>query len=542
LHALSSERARNARAEQALNEEIAVQSRRLAASDELFRLLVANIRDYAIFMLDPDGNVATWNAGACGIKGYAAEDIIGRHFSTFYPAEDVQRGKCEMELEVAAREGRFEDEGWRVRKDGSQFWANVVITAIQDAGGVLVGFAKITRDLTERKRSEDDRAARLAAEEANRVKDEFLAILGHELRNPLAPIVTALQLAKLHGDTISTRELQIIERQVHLMAHLVDDLLDVARVTRGKLALSRQIIDLRDAISRAVEIASPLIEEKSQHFEVEVPPHALLVDGDALRLTQVFANLLTNAAKYTDPRGSIALVVREIGAQVVVDVRDDGTGITAELLPRMFDPFVQGPRANERAGGGLGLGLGLVRSLIELHGGEVNATSAGHGQGSTFTVRIPMATRDATVATARPLAAATGRAPGHHRLLVVDDNEDARMLLADVLVELGHDVKSAGDGEDALRVAAAFSPEIAILDIGLPGMDGYELAAQLRQLLPASGMRMIALTGYGQPTDQARSEATGFDRHLVKPVELRRLLDAIAELSLPPPAELSPRS
>src|SRR5262245_55087130 len=215
---------------QELHDQLVAQRQRLAGSDELFRLLVATIRDYAIFMLDATGRVATWNVGARRIKGYTADEIIGRHFSTFYPEVDIRAGKCEMELEVAAREGRFEDEGWRVRKDGSQFWANVVITAICNDAGTLVGFAKVTRDLTERKRSEDERAARLAAEEANRIKDEFLATLGHELRNPLAPIVTALQLIKLRGDTPSPREVQVLDRQVQQLVHLVDDLLDISRI------------------------------------------------------------------------------------------------------------------------------------------------------------------------------------------------------------------------------------------------------------------------------------------------------------------------
>jgi len=510
------------------HDPLAAPSQRLAAPDELFRLLVATIRDYAIFMLDATGHVATWNVGARRIKGYTADEIIGRHFSTFYPEVDIRAGKCEMELEVAAKEGRFEDEGWRVRKDGSQFWANVVITAIRNDAGVLLGFAKVTRDLTERKRSEEERAARLAAEEANRIKDEFLATLGHELRNPLAPIVTALQLTKLHGESASMREFQIIERQVHHMIHLVDDLLDVARVARGKLEVRKQIVDLRDSIARAIEIASPLVEQKGHHFEVKVAPHPLLVDGDAPRLTQIFANLLNNAAKYTDPGGHIVMQVDRTDDRIVIEVRDDGIGITADLLPQLFEPFVQGPRASDRADGGLGLGLGLVRSLVDLHGGSVEVRSAGPRQGSTFTVQLPAASRPEPSAPSQAVAAP--RKSSKRRILVVDDNEDARVLLADVLAELGHDVKSACDGPEALELVRSFTPEIAILDIGLPVMDGYELAARLRQVPDAGGMRLLALSGYGQAADQARSKAAGFDRHLVKPVELRRLLNAMAEL------------
>jgi PAS domain S-box-containing protein len=519
-----------ARVEQDLHEQPSAQTKQGAQTDELFRLLVANVGDYAIFMLDVTGHITTWNVGAQRIKGYRADEIIGQHFSVFYPEQDVRAGKCEHEIDVAVREGRFEDEDWRLRKDGTRFWANVVITAVRDDLGTLVGFAKVTRDLTERKRGEDERAARLAAEQSNRTKDEFLATLGHELRNPLAPIVTALQLTKLHTDRHPTRELQVIERQVQHLSRLVDDLLDVARIARGKLELQQQVIDLRGPLASAIEIASPLIDQKGHHFDVKVPPHVLHVNGDAPRLTQVFANVLCNAAKYTDPGGHITLLVGQRDRQIVVEVHDDGIGMDELLLPRIFDPFVQGEQGSDRSRGGLGIGLGLVRAVVELHGGQVEARSPGPRQGSIFAVRLPAVARvEEGSELDRPLATAFPSASGTLRILVVDDNDDARMLLADILGELGHDVRVAGDGGAALEMIQGFAPEIGILDIGLPGMDGYELAAKLRPALP--GIRLIALSGYGQPTDHARSEAAGFDRHLVKPVELRRLLAAMAELS-----------
>ncbi|HEX3758777.1 MAG TPA: ATP-binding protein [Kofleriaceae bacterium] len=527
-HPVPLDQARRAHRDRELPGQAAPVVDRDADSEELFRLLVANVRDYAIFMLDPGGRIATWNIGAERIKRYRAEDIIGRHFSVFYPDEDVRAGKCEIGLATAARDGRFEDEGWRLRSDGSRFWANVVITAIRDASGSLIGFAKVTRDLTERKRSEDERTARLAAEQANRTKDEFLALLGHELRNPLAPIVTALQLIKLRGDTPSPREVRVLERQVQQLLHLVDDLLDVSRIARGKLELKSQVIDLRGPISRAIEIASPLIEHKRHHLDVQVAPHTTMIDGDEARLTQVFANLLTNAAKYTDPGGHIGLRVWPADGEVVIEVRDDGIGIDRDLLPRLFDPFVQGAQNGERAAGGLGLGLGLVRSLVELHGGRVEAHSAGPRLGSTFTVRLPAGSPPPSRATSRQIAAAFPTEPATRRILVVDDNEDARGLLADILSQLGHDVRAVGDGPQALAMLREFTPDVAVLDIGLPGMDGYELAAQLHRALPGSGVRVIALSGYGQASDRARSEAAGFAGHLVKPVEVRRLLEAIA--------------
>jgi PAS domain S-box-containing protein len=520
------------RVEGQLRDRLAEQTKQGVESDELFQLLVGSIHDYAIFMLDPKGNVATWNTGAERVKGYTADEIIGRHFSTFYPdeeAEDAKAEKCERELEIAAREGRFEDEGWRIRKDGTQFWANVVISPVLDKHRRLVGFSKITRDLTERKRSEEERAARLAAEQANQTKDQFLAMLGHEMRNPLAPIVTALQLIKLRGDPRSAKEYQIIERQVTHMIRLVDDLLDVSRIARGTIELKRKHFDVRDAVAKAIEIAGPLLEQRGHHFVVKSPQRPLIVDGDEGRLTQVFTNLLTNAAKYTEPDGHISVSVRQTGDQVVIEVRDDGIGIDKDLLPRLFDLFVQGAQSTERAAGGLGLGLTLVRSLVKLHGGVIEARSDGPGLGSSFTVALPVVEQADTDAPPEPLSMAFPLTRNKRRILIVDDNEDARMLLSDMLAAIGHGVRSAGDGQEALGVIKDFTPDVAILDIGLPGMDGYELATRLRETMKEATPRLIALSGYGQASDQQRSQSAGFDQHLVKPVDLRRLLDSIVD-------------
>jgi PAS domain S-box-containing protein len=499
-------------------------------SDAIFRMMVESVEDYAIFMLDPRGHVASWNTGAQRIKGYAAGEIVGRHFSAFYPEVDVAAGKCELELEVAARTGRFEDEGWRVRKDGTRFWANVVITAVREPSGRLIGFGKVTRDLTERKTAEDETTARKAAEQANRTKDEFLAMLGHELRNPLAPIVSAIQLLKLRGDKRSAREHEVIERQVNQMIRLVDDLLDVSRISRGKIELKRAAIDLRDALAKASEIAIPLFERKSQAFEVRVPSYPLVVQGDDARLTQVFANLLNNASKYTDDGGRIVLAVRHDRTHIVVEVQDNGIGIDSKLLPRVFELFVQGYQDADRAEGGLGIGLTLVRSLVEMHGGEVVARSGGLGEGSTFVVRLPAVEQPAEAEPAPHVAAAVAAiAVGSQRqILLVDDNEDARMLLAEVLATFGHRVESAADGPAALALLDRFEPDVAILDIGLPGMDGYELAARIRGLPAHKRVRLLALTGYGRPDDSRSTRDAGFDVHLVKPIDVQRLLAHIA--------------
>ena len=505
-------------------------------SELRLRLLIESIQDYAVFMLEPDGRVATWNAGAERIKGYKAEEIVGRSFTTFYPDEDVRGGKCEMELRRAGADGRYEDEGWRVRKDGTRFWANVVISAVRDEGGKLIGFSKVTRDLTERRRSEEERTARLAAEQANRAKDEFLAMLGHELRNPLAPIVTALQLMKLRATEPASKEQLIVDRQVKHMVRLVDDLLDISRITRGMLELKKQHVDLRDVLVKAVETVSPLLEQRSHHFDVEVPLEAVLVEGDDARLTQVFANLLTNAAKYTAPSGHIRLELRRRARDVIVEVRDDGAGIAADLLPKVFDLFVQGQQSAARSEGGLGIGLALVRSLLALHGGSVEASSLGLDRGSTFTVRLPALTGETSSVRSqqRPqlqlASASTGR-----RIVVVDDNSDALELVSDALRILGNDVRTATDGPSAIRLIKDFAPSVAILDIGLPVMDGYELATRLRKEMGDAAPRFIALTGYGQEHDHDRSTQAGFHSHLVKPVSIEDLVNAVGAAA-PAPA------
>jgi PAS domain S-box-containing protein len=377
----------------------------------------------------------------------------------------------------------------------------------------------------ERSRVEREREALLEqAESANRAKDEFLAMLGHELRNPLAPILTALHLMRLQQNHTFERERTVIERQVKHLTRLVDDLLDVSRIARAKVILELERMELQEIVNAALEVASPLLEERAHRVIVEVPPHGLAIDGDAARLTQVVSNLLTNAAKYTPPGGCIRLRGGLEGESVVLSVQDDGMGMTAEVLPHVFDLFVQGRQTIERALGGLGLGLTIVRSLVERHGGDVTAHSAGRDRGSEFVVRLPRATP-----VAQPAAPATSERDSHHdaargtRLLVVDDNVDAAEMLAAALTSRGCVVQVAYDAPAALQIAATRDFDAALLDIGLPVIDGYELAARLRALHTMRGARLIAITGYGQASDRQRALAAGFDHHLVKPVDLRAL-------------------
>jgi PAS domain S-box-containing protein len=361
------------------------------------------------------------------------------------------------------------------------------------------------------------------AREADRRKDEFLAMLGHELRNPLAPIMTALQVMDLKDETSSSKERQLIDRQVRHLGRLVDDLLDIARVTRGKLRINKKRIDLALVIERAVEMASPLFEQRSHNLRLVVPRTGLVVDADASRLAQVVANLLTNAAKYTEPGGSIVLTALAEGDRIIVAVKDNGQGIAPDLLPQIFDLFVQGQRTLERAQGGLGIGLALVRNLVELHGGHVEAKSGGAGQGSEFVIELPAASDEGPPAPLSARVPAVDHSPSRSRVLVVDDNVDAAEVLAEALGLLGHDVVIAHDGPAALAAAKTFPATTALLDIGLPVMDGYELASLLRQVWADRPVQFVAITGYGQETDKEKSKVSGFDAHLVKPVDLNDL-------------------
>jgi signal transduction histidine kinase/ActR/RegA family two-component response regulator len=368
--------------------------------------------------------------------------------------------------------------------------------------------------------------ARSQAEAANRAKDEFLAMLGHELRNPLAPIVTALELMRLRHADVAGRERAIIERQVRHLARLVDDLLDVARIAQGKVQLERRRTDLRHVVDRALELTAPALAER-ERIDVALPDQPVLVDGDEVRLVQVVCNLLNNAMKFTPPRQPIRLRLAAHDDAAVLTVSDEGQGIAPQLLPHVFDLFVQGEQALDRRGGGLGLGLGIVRTLVQMHRGTVEAASDGPGQGSCFTVRLPRVHGTASEPAAPPRDAAPMANGG--RVLLVDDNVDAAQSLGAMLRSAGYAVHEAHDGPQALAaVAGGFVPDVALLDIGLPGMTGYELAAALRRDARLSGLTLIALTGYGRTPDRERALAADFDDHLVKPVKFDTLLQALA--------------
>lgn len=367
--------------------------------------------------------------------------------------------------------------------------------------------------------------AREQAEAANAAKDEFLALLGHELRNPLSPILTALELMKLRGSDAFQKERAIIERQLKHVVRLVDDLLDISRVTRGNVSLEKQRVDLADTIATAIELTTPLLQQRAHLLSVDVP-RGLEVQGDPTRLSQIFANLLMNAAKYTPAKGRIQVRGERIGHSARIRIRDNGVGIRPEMLPRIFERFVQERQALDRSEGGLGLGLAIVRSLVALHGGNVEAESAGAGLGSEFSVYLPCES-EGTAETVTPLEAPPAFAGHGHRVLVVDDNRDVAEMLAEALTESGHSVRIAHDGGAALRIIQEFTPEVALLDIGLPVMDGYEVARRIRSQPALAGMRLVAITGYGQEKDRLEARAAGFDHHFVKPVDLAALEQVI---------------
>ena len=693
----------------------------LRQSEERFRLLVEGVSDYAIFLLDPEGIIASWNVGAERIKQYRAEEIIGQHFSRFYTQEAIDRGWPTHELKVARSEGRFEDEGWRIRKDGTQFWANVVITALRDETGYLQGFSKITRDMTERKRAEENtrriaeeaaasRVAKRAEEsarflaaasaalasvvdyestlqkvanlavpyfadwsavdvanddgslrrlavahqdpaqiqrthelmrlyppdpqapsgslavfrtgqpeivseitdamliqgakderhltltrllglkssicvplfvsgnplgvlsfataesgrrytdadltlakdlaqragvaientqlyqalqETDRRKDEFLATLAHELRNPLAPIRNALQILKIprvDAETVE-RSRDMMERQVQHLVRLVDDLLDVSRVMRGKIDLRRESIEFATVVARAVETVQPLVDSQGHELSVLLPSESLLLDADPVRLAQVVGNLLTNAAKYTELNGRIWLTAKREGNEAVLRVRDNGIGLAPNMLPRIFELFVQVDHAATRSQGGLGIGLTLVKNLVEMHNGRVEARSEGLGKGTEFVVRLPISAREFDQPHDRAMESlAQSISPLGYRLLVVDDNQDAANSLAMLLRLQGHEVRVAFSGPAALEMTKDYSPDVVFLDIGMPAMDGYEVARRIRQQPRLEKVVLAALTGWGQQEDRRRTVAAGFDHHFVKPPELKVIESVLAAL------------
>jgi signal transduction histidine kinase len=465
-------------------------------------------------MIGPEHVYHLANPLYCKLVG---RDPVGKTFRDAFPElRDTQYPQVFDRVYRTGESVRLDEQLVQLDRGGTRedAYVDFNLEPLRDESDRVYGLMAVAVDITDKIR------ARRALQDAIRAKDEFLAMLGHELRNPLAPIVTALELMS-EKKTDLAQERAVIERQVRHVIRLVDDLLDVSRITRGLITLEHRVVDLADVVDAAVAANAHLIELRGHELVTDVT-RGVIVNGDEARLVQIASNLLTNAARYTPPGGRLRVSLAKRDGKAILSVADNGIGMDADLLPNVFDIFVQGARGIDRSEGGLGLGLAIVKNLVTLHGGQVSAHSDGRGKGSEFTVELALVDAQAVSVMIRPPLAVAAEAK---RLLVVDDNEDAANLLAEIARDHGHDVTVAHDPFDALAACGNFHPQVAVLDIGLPGMDGYELAARLREVCP--DCRLIALTGYGQSKDRELAINAGFSDHLVKPVRIQQLLEAL---------------
>jgi PAS domain S-box-containing protein len=480
--------------------------------------------DDAIVSKDLNSIIRSWNSGAERLFGYSAEEAIGRSVTMLMPPdrEDEEQGI----LEKIRRGDRVDHyQTIRRRKDGKLLDISLTVSPIRDEEGVIIGASKIARDIGDQKRFER------ALLEADRQKNEFLATLAHELRNPLAPIRNSLHIMRLMrgGNSPPDRVQEMLDRQVTHMVRLVDDLLEISRVTMGKIDLRLESVDIGAVIQSAIETSKPVIDAADHTLTVELPESPIIVDGDAVRLSQVVANLLNNAAKYTHPGGKIWVTATRIGDHVEISVCDNGIGLLPEQMPGILEMFTRTEQGKLHSQEGLGIGLALAKRLVEMHGGHIEVESPGVDRGSKFTVwlpvsvRAPIASPSATPADARNLSA-------RRRILVVDDNHDAASSLAMLLTILGSEVEIANDGRGAISAFHNFRPTLALLDLGMPEMNGYEVARYVRSRPEFEDVTLVALTGWGQDEDRRHTREAGFDHHLVKPVDLDALQLLLADL------------
>jgi PAS domain S-box-containing protein len=501
-----------------------VTKREWADNSRTLLAAIVEASDDAIISKTLDGVVRSWNRGAERLFGYTADEAVGRPINLIIPPErqDEERSILER-LRRGERVEHFETV--RVAKDGRRIDISLTVSPLVDEDGQVTGASKIARDITEQKQSE------MMLRAADRRKDEFLALLAHELRNPLAPLRHGLQVLRLAGGDagIVTDVRTMMDRQLEHMVRLIDDLLDISRIGQNKIELKRARVPLAAVINSAVETARPVIEAEGHDLKISLPSEPLFLDADLTRLAQVFSNLLSNSAKYTRPGGKIWLTVERKGEDAIVAVRDNGIGIPTDALQRVFEMFCQIDRSIERATGGLGIGLALVKGLVEMHGGTVVADSDGLGRGSTFTVRLPtLATipepASAALALDVPPIVGNGR-----RILVADDNRDSAVTLAKLLQLLSNDVRTVHDGVEAVEQAEKFRPEVILMDVGMPGLNGYDATRRIREQPWGRTAIIIALTGWGQEGDRIQSREAGCDGHLVKPVSLAELETILAK-------------
>jgi PAS domain S-box-containing protein len=483
----------------------------------------------AIIVRDLDSRIQYWNTGALQTYGWTAEVAMGQVTHTLLQTEFPQPLK-DIDAELIET-GRWQGELKHFRADGQQIFVSSRWALLRDPQSKPLRILEINRDITLWKRLEAElRESEEALKFADRRKDEFLATLAHELRNPLAPIRNGLEIMRLAGNNAVAMEQarDIMERQLEQMVRLIDDLFDLSRISRGKIGLKKEIVDLGAVMRSAIEASRPFIEQFGHGLSVNGSREPIFVHGDLTRLAQVFANLLNNAAKYTEPGGNIELTIERHGGEVAVRVKDNGIGIPSGMLSQVFDMFAQVDKSLERAHGGLGIGLNITKKLVEMHGGTVHAHSKGEGMGSEFIVRLPVVVSGAGETAEARVPYRENYSSRRRRVIIADDNKDSASSMAMMLEIVGNEVRTACDGLEAIELAREFRPDIMILDIGMPKLNGYETCRRIRQEPWGENIIIVALSGWGQDEMKRRSEAAGFTDHLVKPVDpgtLEKLLD-----------------
>jgi PAS domain S-box-containing protein len=506
---------------------------------EWFEVTLSSIGD-AVITTNTEGKVTFLNPMAEMMTGWKTAEASGQPLETvFNIINEDTRKPARNPVDTVLRDGivvGLANHTALIGKDGTERSIEDSAAPIRDATGTISGAVMVFHDVTQRRRAEK------ALKEADQKKDHFLAILAHELRNPLVPIRNGLQILNIAGSDLIIAEnaRSIMDQALNQLVRLVDDLLDVSRITTGKLKLRKERVELAAVIQSAVESTRPLIDEQGHHLSVRLPPTSILLDADPTRLAQVFSNLLNNAAKYSEQGGHIMVSAEPVEDEIIVRVTDQGIGISADHLPRIFQLFAQVETASDRSQGGLGIGLSLVRGLVEMHGGTIEARSAGPGRGSELIVRLPLA-KPAPLSPSQTEEAdgqKTSATP-KYRILVVDDNPLSAQSTAIALGLMGHDLATACDGLEAIELARTFRPDVILMDIGLPEMNGHETARRIRQQAGGNNILLIAVTGYGQEEDRRRSLDAGFDDHLVKPLDFAELKKKLAELR---PATGKPRS
>jgi len=502
----------------------------------LLAAIVASSND-AIVSKTLDGRIQSWNAGATRIFGYQADEVIGKPITIIVPPELHEEERRILD-HVMRGEHIDHFDTIRLTKDGRRIPISLTVSPVRDSYGTIIGASKFARDISERKAAEQAlreseqrlRASEEALRESDRRKDEFLALLAHELRGPLATLQIGLELMKRAGsdEDLLRQARGSMERQLGQLVRLIDDLLDVSRITRNKIDLRRELVELAALIHQSIEDCRPFAESARHEVSVALPSEPMYVEADPARLAQVFGNILHNACKYTEPGGHIGVTAELHDDEVAVKIKDTGVGIPSNKLSSIFEMFLQVDRTLERSQGGLGIGLSLVKRLVEMHGGSVKALSDGPGRGSEFVVRLPVAAKRRSLKTAEP---ASEPVPPSRRILIVDDNTDSAASLALLLQASGHAAFTAHDGLEALNAAERLQPDAILLDLGLPKLNGYEVCRRLREQPWGKHVVIVALTGWGQIEDRQRSMDAGFDAHMVKPPDYTALMQLLMPVS-----------